>query len=101
MCPFADAITEVVCGGAHGADHYGFVWASEQQLNTKIFSADWLLHGRSAGPIRNSAMADYADALILVWDGKSRGSADMLRKAKANGLRLFVWDYVKGVEVTE
>lgn len=99
-CPFVDDISEVVSGGAKGADFEGEEWALFYHIPIIRFLPDWLTHGRAAGPIRNAAMADYADALILVWDGKSRGSRDMLQKAKAKGLRCFVWDYVKGCEVT-
>lgn len=49
-----------------------------------VYPADWTKHGRSAGPIRNRQMAEVADVLILVWDGKSRGSANM----KAEMVRL-------------
>ncbi len=36
------------------------------------FAADWNKYGKKAGPVRNRKMADYAEALIAVWDGKSR-----------------------------
>jgi hypothetical protein len=41
---------------------------------------------RGAGRKRNTVMAEAADALIAVYDGASRGTADMIRKAKARGL---------------
>lgn len=82
-------ISEVVSGGAPGVDLRGEIWAEENGLPVKYFLADWSKHGRAAGPIRNRQMAEYADALILVWDGKSRGSADMLRWAKQYGLKVF------------
>lgn len=43
----------------------------------KEFPADWKAHGKAAGPIRNKQMAEYADALLLIWDGESKGSASM------------------------
>lgn len=100
-CSFVNSITEVVSGCAPGADTHGEFFAACKDIPVVEFPANWNTHGKAAGPIRNQAMADYADALILVWDGKSRGSRDMLRKARAKGLRVFVWDYVKGCEVTE
>lgn len=44
---------------------------------------DDIKHGRAAGPIRNQQMAERADALVAVWDGASRGTGDMLRRALA------------------
>lgn len=71
-------ITEVVSGRARGADKYGEQWADAHGVPVKPFPAQWLLYGREAGHRRNSQMAEYAEALVLVWDGKSYGSADML-----------------------
>lgn len=50
---------------------------------TTPFPADWDAHGKAAGPIRNREMAQYGDALLLIWDGKSRGSASMLKEARS------------------
>ena len=84
------SITEVVSGGCRGADALGERWASERGLPVRRFPAAWDHYGRAAGPIRNAEMADYADALIAFWDGKSRGTADMLTKAKRRGLAVHV-----------
>lgn len=45
-------------------------------------------YGRAGGPIRNAKMAEYGDALLLIWDGKSRGSQSMLREATKRKLRV-------------
>lgn len=34
-------------------------------------------------------MAEYAEALILVWNGESPGSANMLKEAISRGLVVF------------
>lgn len=67
----------------------GEQWAKSESITVKEFPADWDTYGRPAGQIRNRAMAKYADALILIWDGVSRGSAGMLRYAKELGLEIF------------
>lgn len=85
-------ITEVVSGCAPGTDGYGELWGEVYQIPVKRFPADWNKHGRAAGPIRNSEMAAYADQLIAVWDGKSRGTGDMVRKAQAKGMKLFIYE---------
>ena len=82
------SITEVVCGGAQGVDHHGKYWAIHNNIPVKEFPADWQTHGKAAGPIRNRQMAEYADALILIWDGKSRGSKNMMANAKTQGLQI-------------
>jgi hypothetical protein len=57
----------------------------------KSFPADWRLYGRSAGMIRNRQMANYADALLAIWDGRSPGTANMISLAKERELRLYVF----------
>lgn len=79
---------EIVCGGAAGADELGKWYANEMGLGIKEFPADWKKHGKAAGPIRNLEMANYADALIAFWDGKSKGTKDMIDKAKTKNLRV-------------
>lgn len=71
---------EIVSGGCNkGPDAGAKLWALENDLgcNYKEFPADWDSFGRSAGPRRNKQMAEYADALVLIWDGESKGSLNM------------------------
>lgn len=78
-------ITEVVCGGARGVDEFGKKWADDHGIPVKPFyvsKSDWDLYGKVAGPMRNARMAQYADALIAVWDGESRGTKNMIQLAE-------------------
>jgi predicted Rossmann-fold nucleotide-binding protein len=81
--------TEVVCGGARGADSFGCSWAESLGIPVKVISADWDKHGKAEGPLRNREMAAYADAVILFPGG--RGTESMYREAKAAGLRICDW----------
>ncbi len=83
---------EIVSGGAKGADALGEKYSKENNLNLKIFPADWKL-GKGAGFIRNKQMADYADALIAFWDGKSKGTKMMIDLAKQKGLKIKIIMY--------
>ena len=49
------------------------------------------MFGRSAGPLRNATMANYADALIALWDNKSRGTKNMIDVANKLGLRVSIY----------
>lgn len=81
-------VTEVVSGCARGVDQLGERWAEENDVPVKRFPADWKRYGRVAGMKRNSEMVAYAEAMIPVWDGKSRGTADTIKKARRKGLVL-------------
>lgn len=68
---------EIVSGGASGIDKDGEYFAKFNDLGVRIFNADWDEHGKSAGPLRNKQMAEYADALLVIWDGESKDSMNM------------------------
>lgn len=73
-------ITEVVCGMAIGVDKLGEQWAIANNIPVKEMPANWNAHGKAAGPIRNRQMAEYADAAVIVWDGVSDGSRNMINE---------------------
>ena len=83
-------VTEVVSGCATGADTLGIYWAKMNKKPITKFPADWGKHGKAAGPIRNRQMADYADALVALWDGHSRGTKNMIDEAVNRNLKVFV-----------
>lgn len=76
----------IVSGTARGADRLGERYARERGYRVERFPADWYRDGIAAGPIRNTQMATHADALVAFWDGKSRGTRDMIEKAKERNL---------------
>ena len=83
----------LVCGMAAGADMTGCILAKKWNWPVAEYPADWKTHGKSAGPIRNKQMADNADALIAFWDGKSRGTANMIRTMEAANKPVIVIPY--------
>lgn len=88
-----DSNIVVVSGTARGADRLGERYAREKGYEIRQFPADWKKHGKSAGYIRNSLMADNADALIAFWDGQSRGTKNMIETAKKKGLAVKIIHY--------
>jgi len=84
---------EIVSGTARGADKLGERYAYKTNLPVARFPANWQLYGKSAGYKRNAQMADYADALVAFWDGKSRGTKHMIDLAKSAGLQVRVVNY--------
>lgn len=83
-------VTEIISGTAGGVDRAGERYAIQynemgiryhnptvNNLKLTKFPADWEKFGKAAGHIRNKQMADYADALLLIWDGTSSGSKNM------------------------
>lgn len=92
LIKYKDSV-EIVSGGANGADKLGERYAKENNMNLRIFPADWYKFGKSAGYKRNLQMASYADVLIAFWDGKSKGTGHMIDLAKKHGLGVTVINY--------
>ena len=72
----------IVSGCAEGADKLGERYASEYHLTVERFPAEWDKYGKGAGPRRNAQMAKVADGVLVFWDGKSRGTKNMIESAK-------------------
>jgi len=85
-------ITELVHGGAKGVDTTAANLYAEHNKDPeiKMFEADWETHGKAAGPIRNQKMADYADALIAVWNRQSKGTRNMINEAVNKNLDTYI-----------
>lgn len=87
-------ITRVVCGLARGIDLRGKRWAVKRNIPVSDFPAEWDEYGKRAGHLRNLEMAVFASeykpdaGLILIWDGLSKGSANMLKQARIRGLKV-------------
>lgn len=83
-------ITEIVSGTARGADSLGEKYGEEKKLKVTKFPANWDKYGKKAGYIRNIEMALYADEAIVFWDGKSKGSKNMIEICKEYAVPCFV-----------
>lgn len=86
---------EIISGTARGADKLGEAFALKYNIKVKRFPAQWNRYGKKAGYVRNKIMADYAAksglaVLIAFWDGKSKGTKNMIDLAKKNNLKIFV-----------
>jgi len=81
-------ITEVVSGTARGVDSIGEEYAMIHNIKVKKFKPMWNLYGKKAGILRNIKMAEYADALIAIWDGSSIGTKHMIEFANERGLKV-------------
>lgn len=82
-------IKEIVSGCASGIDSDAIRFAEHYKIKLKRFPADWDRYGKLAGPRRNLEMAEYSDALLLIWDGHSRGSSNMRARMKGMGKPIF------------
>lgn len=98
--------SEIVSGGARGPDQMGERLAAEFGIPVKRFIPNWQnsdgTTNRGAGFIRNGDMAVYASeqpggVLVALWDGTSRGTAQMIEVAKTYELTVDVVHPAAGI----
>jgi SLOG family YspA-like protein len=86
-------VTTLLSGHGGGVDLAAEQWAALHGIPVELFLPDWQRYGRAAGPRRNRHMAEAADGLIALWDGKSPGTGNMSREAQKRNLPVFVWHW--------
>lgn len=78
---------QVVSGGAAGADTLAAEWARANGVPLRVLRPDYSTHGPAAPHVRNGAIVAAASVVLVVWDGKSRGTLSAARAAAALGRR--------------
>lgn len=84
-------VTEIVSGHAQGVDKDGEYYAYCNSLPIKVFIPEWDTHGKKAGILRNKQMGNYADALVAVWDGNSKGTKHMIEYMQSLNKPVYVY----------
>ena len=78
----------VVSGDAPGADTMALEWCEDAAVPLQRHVANWSEFGRAAGPIRNQAMLDEGKPDLVIAFPGGRGTADMVRRARAAGVKV-------------
>lgn len=83
-------VTAVVVGQAPGLDMTAERWADLTKTPKEVYSPDWKKDSKAANQSRNNKMSKSAQAAILICINKSKDSYEMIEKAKAKKLKLYV-----------
>ncbi len=75
-------VDTVISGGASGIDSLAEKYADLYRLSKYILRPRYDLYGRAAPLKRNEQMVDMADAVLIIWDGRSKGTQYTLKYAK-------------------
>lgn len=92
------SITCVVSGGAKGADELAAAYAVRRGIPVEVFKPDWSI-GRAAGPVRNRKIIEACEQVVAFWDGRSRGTADAIAKARSAGRPVIVVQFSDDVGI--
>lgn len=72
----------IISGGAKGIDKIAEKYADDNNISKLIMRPEYKLYGKAAPLKRNEAMINIADKIIIIWDGKSKGTEYSIRYAK-------------------
>ena len=82
---------EIVAGGALGVDSLAKKYALARNLPYTEFKPQYLSSDDRGAPLRrNVQMADYADVLVAIWDGKSSGTRHMIGQMEVRAKQVYI-----------
>ena len=78
-------VEEIVSGGAVGIDSCAAKYAEENGLKLTVFLPEYERYGRGAPIVRNKKIVDYADKILIFWNGTSKGTLSVINYARELG----------------
>ncbi len=70
--------SQIISGGAQGADALAAKYAQEHRLPLHEIRPDYEKYGKAAPLKRNLEIIAQADYVLALWDGVSRGTAQVI-----------------------
>ena len=89
ICNSKFEVSEIISGNARGVDTLAIRYAKENNIPLRVFTPNWDKYGKAAGYVINVEMAKYADALIAIWDGTSKGTNHMIQVARNRNMPIY------------
>ena len=78
-------VDEIVSGGAIGVDSCAAEYAKRRGLKLTEFFPQYDKYGRAAPIVRNKDIVNYADKIIVFWNGSSKGTLSVIKYAQKIG----------------
>ena len=74
----------IISGGADGVDTLAENYADKHKISKLILRPNYSRYKRSAPLKRNEEMVDISDSVLVIWNGKSKGTSHTVRYAQKN-----------------
>ena len=78
----------IITGGASGIDHLAEIFADEHKISKLVLRPQYHMYKKAAPLKRNETMVDIADEVLVIWDGKSKGTAYTIQYAQKQNKKL-------------
>ena len=80
----------IITGGADGIDTLAEKYADKKRLSKLVMRPQYHLYGKGAPLKRNEKMLELCDAVLVVWDGSSKGTKYTLNYAEKIGKKVIL-----------
>ena len=87
-----EGTTEIVSGGAKGVDICAKLFAERNNIAYTEFLPDYKKYGRAAPIKRNYQIVEYADVIIALWDGTSKGTKSVIDYCNKAGKKVQIYN---------
>ena len=86
----SNEVDTIISGGAGGVDTLAEEYADMHRLSKYIMRPRYDLYGRGAPLRRNEKMVDLADAVLIIWDGHSKGTNYTLKYSQKKNKQIIL-----------
>ncbi len=84
LSPYIPEDTDIILsGGAKGVDTLAEKYADDRKLSKIILRPRYRLYQKAAPIKRNEELVALADKVLIIWDGKSKGTKHTIDYAKS------------------
>ena len=83
-------VDTIISGGAKGIDALAEQYAIDHKLSRYIILPNYNLYGKAAPSKRNQEMVDMSESVLIIWDGKSKGTLSTINYAKKQSKQLIL-----------
>lgn len=87
-------ISQVVSGGARGADTLGVQYAVQKNIPYIEFLPEYETYGKKAPFVRNRTIVKNSDIVVAFWDGFSTGTKHAMNYATSLHKKVIVVNFV-------
>ena len=85
----------IISGGAKGIDSIAEKYADKHKISKLIMHPKYNIYGKFAPLKRNEKMVDIADIVIVIWDGKSKGTKYTLDYAQKSNKEIVLVNQIE------
>lgn len=91
LAPYISAeVTHIISGGANGVDTLAEDYADKHRISKTVLRPDYSRYKKGAPLKRNDEMVEMADEVLVIWNGRSRGTRHTIDYAKKMGKKINV-----------